>query len=292
MGIEAERETAPAPAGLPVTAAARRLGLSASTLRSWERRYGLGPSLRTPGGHRRYSAADLAALQRLRQLIAAGMATATAARAVSPRAPRGGHGPGPRDPAGRLAASVDGLDAGRALRTAERVVAERGPGAAWTEVFAPLLRRLGERWGTTGEGVEREHVASDAIGQALTGYTRRARLAAGSCALLAVAAPGEGHVLPLQALAAALAEHAVPAQVLTALPVPALHAAVDALRPAVLLVWAHSAETADSRVPDGLVGRVPAVYVGGPGWPPRLPVSVGALSDLPEAVAAVRAWAG
>src|SRR3954447_23880652 len=111
MRIDAGHETAPAPAGLPVTAAARRLGVSASTLRSWERRYGLGPSLRTPGGHRRYSATDLAALQRLQQLIAAGRATATAARGVSPGATRGRPMPAPRESAGRLAGAVDGLDA-------------------------------------------------------------------------------------------------------------------------------------------------------------------------------------
>jgi MerR family transcriptional regulator, light-induced transcriptional regulator len=292
MGRNGERETAPAPAGLPVTAAAGRLGLSASTLRSWERRYGLGPTLRTPGGHRRYSGADLAALQQLQQLIAAGMATATAARAVSPKPPRGRRVSGPRDPAEQLRAAVDVLDAGRALRAAEKVLAERGPALAWTDVFAPLLRRLGERWGATGEGTEREHVASDAVGHALMGYTRRARLLPGRCALLAVAAPGEGHVLPLQALVAALAEHAVPAQVLTALPPLGLHAAVDALEPAVLLVWAHSAETADGRVPGALVGQVPAVYVGGPGWLGQLPAAVSALPDLPAAVAAVRAWAG
>ena len=34
-------------------------GMPQSTLRTWERRYGLGPSARTAGGHRRYSAADL-----------------------------------------------------------------------------------------------------------------------------------------------------------------------------------------------------------------------------------------
>jgi DNA-binding transcriptional MerR regulator len=292
MRMEAEHETAPAPAGLPVAAAARRLGLSASTLRSWERRYGLGPSLRTPGGHRRYSAADLTALQQLQQLTAEGMATATAARAVGPPAATRRRGSGPRDPAERLAMAVEHLDVGQALRAAERVVAESGPAAAWTDVFAPLLQRFGERWARTGEGVEREHVASDAIGQALTGYTRRARLTPGRCALLAAAAPGEGHVLPLQALAAALAEHALPAPVLTALPVPALLAAVEALEPAVLLVWAQAPETADGRVPGGLVGRVPAVYVGGPGWPEELPAEVSALADLPAAVAAVRAWAG
>jgi DNA-binding transcriptional MerR regulator len=292
MPSDAQHETADAPAGLPVAAAARRLGLSASTLRSWERRYGLGPSLRTPGGHRRYSAADLVALQQLRQLTESGMATATAARAVRPPAPRRSRGSDRRDPAGRLAAAVEALDAPRARRTAQAVVARWGPATAWTEVFAPLLRRLGDRWEDTGDGVEREHVASDAIGLVLSDYSRRARLTGGRCALLAVAAPGEAHVLPLQALAAALAEHGVPAHVLTALPVPALHAAVETLEPAVLLVWAHAPETADGQVPGGLVGRVPAVYVGGPGWPQQLPDAVAALPDLPAAVAAVRAWAG
>jgi DNA-binding transcriptional MerR regulator len=290
MRTAAERETAPA--GLPVTASARRLGLSASTLRSWERRYGLGPSLRTSGGHRRYSAADLAALQQMRRLTTAGMATATAARAVSGQAARRAQVSGVRDPVGRLTAAVDGLDARRAVRAAEGVVAERGPATAWTDEFAPLLRRLGERWDSTGGGVEREHVASDAIGQALAGYVRRARLPRDRCALLAVAAPGEGHVLPLQALAAALAEHAVPALVLTALPVPALHAAVDAIKPAVLLVWAQLPQTADGRVPAGLTGQVAAVYVGGPGWSRQLPTEVDALPDLRAAVGAVRAWAG
>ena len=44
---------------------ARDLGISAPTLRSWERRYGLAPSVRTLGGHRRYSPADVNRLKTL-----------------------------------------------------------------------------------------------------------------------------------------------------------------------------------------------------------------------------------
>lgn len=47
---------------------ARELGLSAPTLRSWERRYGIGPSARTLGGHRRYGPEDVARLKRLVEL--------------------------------------------------------------------------------------------------------------------------------------------------------------------------------------------------------------------------------
>ena len=44
-----------APIEWPVGVVADWLGIPASTLRTWERRYGLGPSERTRGGHRRYT---------------------------------------------------------------------------------------------------------------------------------------------------------------------------------------------------------------------------------------------
>ena len=38
---------------------ARRLGVAAATLRTWHRRYDVGPTGRTEGGHRRYVLRDL-----------------------------------------------------------------------------------------------------------------------------------------------------------------------------------------------------------------------------------------
>lgn len=67
---------------LTVGAAARRLGIAAPTLRSWERRYGLSPSARSTGGHRRYDANDLARLRAMLQLVNRGVPTAAAAEAV------------------------------------------------------------------------------------------------------------------------------------------------------------------------------------------------------------------
>src|ERR1700712_5609807 len=43
---------------LQVSAAARRVGVAPSTLRTWDRRYGIGPTDHTPGRHRRYSPDD------------------------------------------------------------------------------------------------------------------------------------------------------------------------------------------------------------------------------------------
>jgi DNA-binding transcriptional MerR regulator len=55
--------------------AAARAGVSEPVLRMWERRYGLAPSARSAGGHRRYSQGDVAVVRRAVALIATGMMT-------------------------------------------------------------------------------------------------------------------------------------------------------------------------------------------------------------------------
>jgi transposase-like protein len=65
---------------LSVAAVARRLGVAPSTLRTWDRRYGLGPSSHRAGSHRRYGAADLERLVVMRRLTLDGVQPAEAAR--------------------------------------------------------------------------------------------------------------------------------------------------------------------------------------------------------------------
>lgn len=65
---------------LTVAAVARRLGVAPATLRTWDRRYGLGPSEHTAGAHRRYSSADLARLVVMRRLTLEGVSPAEAAQ--------------------------------------------------------------------------------------------------------------------------------------------------------------------------------------------------------------------
>ena len=64
---------------LTVAAVARRLGVAPATLRTWDRRYGLGPSEHIEGEHRRYCPGDLAKLTMMRRLIIAGVAPVEAA---------------------------------------------------------------------------------------------------------------------------------------------------------------------------------------------------------------------
>ncbi len=82
-----DRETGTAggpPADLPepkltVAAAARRLGVAPSTLRTWERRYGIGPSAHEAGRHRRYAPDDIARLELMQHALLRGASAADAA---------------------------------------------------------------------------------------------------------------------------------------------------------------------------------------------------------------------
>lgn len=65
---------------LKVAVVARRLGVAPATLRTWARRYGLGPSAHVAGAHRQYSAGDLTRLVVMRRLTLEGVAPAEAAR--------------------------------------------------------------------------------------------------------------------------------------------------------------------------------------------------------------------
>ena len=63
-----------------VGAVSSRLSVTASTLRTWERRYGVGPSFRTQGGHRRYTELDIDRVELMRRLLARGISARDAAR--------------------------------------------------------------------------------------------------------------------------------------------------------------------------------------------------------------------
>ncbi|MDF3299223.1 MerR family transcriptional regulator [Streptomyces tropicalis] len=90
---------------------ARRLGVSPTTLRSWDRRYGLGPAARADGRHRRWTPDDVAMMQEMCRLTASGVPPAEAARAAREFAEArtaGDAGPAvPEVPAG-TAGPVDG----------------------------------------------------------------------------------------------------------------------------------------------------------------------------------------
>ncbi|OZM75280.1 MerR family transcriptional regulator [Amycolatopsis antarctica] len=78
---------------MPVASVARRLGVAPSTLRTWDRRYGLGPSGHTDGRHRRYGPADIARLELMQRALLRGASTAEAARYALDQVPRSADAP-------------------------------------------------------------------------------------------------------------------------------------------------------------------------------------------------------
>jgi MerR family transcriptional regulator, light-induced transcriptional regulator len=87
---------------LTVSGAARRLGVAPGTLRTWDRRYGIGPTDHARGRHRRYSATDMARLEPMRHALVQGASPAEAARYARAALPADGTSPSvdPGDPPG------------------------------------------------------------------------------------------------------------------------------------------------------------------------------------------------
>ena len=281
-------------AGLSAGEAARRIGVAVTTIRTWDRRYGLGPSYREPGRHRRYNEHDLARLELMRRLTIDGVDAAEAARIAKatsdPAAPAPTDStplpptrtPGTAKGLRRAALALDPADVDRLLNLA---LAD-GVVRAWTAMIAPALRGLGSQYAIAGRYIAAEHLLSGAVSAALAHVPRphtRPRV-------LLACTPDEQHSLPLEALAAALAECGVASRMLGArVPAHALRDALARTGPAAVLIWAHSPATADGDQIAAAAGTRPRpaiVAACGPGWDPAsLPDGVLLLTGFRQALA-------
>jgi MerR family transcriptional regulator, light-induced transcriptional regulator len=296
---------------LGVAAVARRIGVAPATLRSWHRRYGIGPSGYSSGSRRAYTAEDVARLEAMHAAMVRGASAATAARAAlaaDPAAPapdlppepgrHGGRGlrlpdAGPRVRGlGRAASALD-TDAVDAVLADS--IADLGVAATWDEVARPVLVAIAERWQRTATGVETEHLLSECLLRAFHRTVDQVRATGPARPVLLAAVPREAHNLPLAALAAVLAERGVGARSLGSLPEASLRAAVHRTGPVAVFLWAHGP---GPHLP-GLFADLPQTrpgcrwFVGGPGWagqdlPPEVEAggSLTAVADLLERAAA------
>ncbi|MFF8682763.1 MerR family transcriptional regulator [Streptomyces sp. NPDC015237] len=324
MGLDRDDETdagadARSGGGLTTGEVARRLGVAPTTVRSWDRRYGLGPAAHTGGRHRRWTAGDLARLERMCALTATGLPPAEAARlALGEAAPdTRPRRPAPRPPSPErsragtgmrlgdvrqeckgIARSALRLDAAALDKLLEDAIEEHGLVAAWTEVIMPTLQAVGRKWETAGERyVEVEHFLSWHVSGALRRHAPPVVADRPGATTVLACVPAENHTLPLEVLAAALAERGLPVRMFGgALPVESLVTAVRRTGPAAVGLWAQSRTTASrplaqhvSAIEWGVRGarRKPVVLTLGPGWAGQTSPGLPHPPGLSEAVAVV-----
>ncbi len=148
---------------LPMRAVSQRTGLSADTIRVWERRYGVVSPERTDGNARRYSEDDVQRLLALKAAVASGRSIGDLAELTN-------------DVLRSLAPTVSSNDEGDALVDAYLTALKRfdvaeceallarammlSPSVLVFAVAAPILRAVGSEWEARSLSVAEEHLAS------------------------------------------------------------------------------------------------------------------------------------
>ena len=261
-------------ARLTVAAVARRLGIAPGTLRTWDRRYGLGPSDHCVGEHRKYTQLDFARLLYMHKLVISGVSPAEAAKLAVAHQPEFAPNELSSIPTvdGHLVTSLyrasQVLDRTAVEQGIREQVEKAGVAATWVNLLVPLLCLIGEEWERTGEGIASEHMVSDVIKKVLGEQIKVAHPRNQVPVLLACIGE-EMHSLAITALAASLADLDIQVQFLGArTPTEAINEVVRRCAPPAIFLWAQLPENASIEVLNSLpvVRPTPRVILGGPGW--------------------------
>jgi DNA-binding transcriptional MerR regulator len=260
---------------LTVAAVARRIGVAPATLRTWDRRYDLGPSEHVEGEHRRYCPTDLAKLMTMRRLIVAGVAPADAAeqaknfkgelkvkKIVKNFEVR-------EEVVDALYKALQSFDRAFVEETISHEISEYGVEGAWSDVIVPTLFLIGQDWETEQKGIEVEHLFSEILKRTMHNQVVELKKPLNSRPVLLAAVGEELHSLPVYALAAALCGRNIQTYVLGArTPLIALSAVVSRVAPPAIFLWAQLPKNAETKYWEEMpsIRPAPRIVLGGPGW--------------------------
>jgi methylmalonyl-CoA mutase cobalamin-binding subunit len=222
-----------------IGAVSRATGLSADTLRVWQKRYGFPVPRRKPSGHRLYSDSDVRRLRRISEAIARGHRPGHVVRmsepglqsllvsSGKPLARAASAQPALR-PLLPLVRAHDGAGLGQALLAD---AAALGPPEFLRRRVAPLVEEVGDAWARGAIGVHHEHFFSEKLEDVLRTVRLPFERALSRPAVLLATLPGETHALGLQMAALVVAVSGAAPVVLGAdTPVPDIVAAARARR--------------------------------------------------------------
>lgn len=197
--------------------AAQRVGITAATLRAWERRYAVISPRRTDAGYRIYDEHDVDVLRSMKELISQGWQPGLAAEeavrrvTIAPTGPTLPTGDGDH-PAHHLEAPALGveliaaaaaMDVGELTAVLDQLFALNSFENVMSQHLFPTLEALGEAWSDGRVSVAGEHLASHAVMRRLAvAYEAAATYGHGPRVALGLA-PGNRHEIGLLAFAVA-----------------------------------------------------------------------------------------
>lgn len=283
---------------------ARRTGVAVSTLRAWERRYGVLDPERTSGGHRVYAERDVLRVRRMAALLDDGYSASDAAAWINDHADEVGtnlvelRNEDPRELAQvrrHLRLAIDRFEASEVERILDRCYARFEPGFVLDEILFPVLRWAGEGWQDDPRAIAREHFVTNVVRPRLLRQVRQA--ATNPNRVCVAAAPeGENHDIGLIGAASLVALAGWQVHFLGAhTPAAALERAVKELGANGVLLGAVGRPTATAIIEAAPDFGEAAVVAGGTGFRPddelpwvRARVHTGPVSEVPETLADLR----
>jgi MerR family transcriptional regulator, light-induced transcriptional regulator len=270
----------------------RRLAVSDHVLRAWESRYGLLQPVRSPGGFRLYSEADVSRVRRMQALVAQGLSAAEAARVAlaedeavlagdraapgTAAEPRADLGPAAAsDWPGALRGALDAFDEPAAQAVFDRLMSDLSLTTMLREVVLPYLAELGERWVQGTASIAQEHFASNLIRGRLAGLARGWGDGHGPRAVLACPS-GELHDLALMIFGIAMNRRGWRIDYLGAnTPVDELTRAAQARHPDLVVLAATRPENLESLTAELMVlARHTSLVLAGAGATAQLAAAV------------------
>jgi DNA-binding transcriptional MerR regulator len=188
-----------------VKAAAIATGVSESSLRTWERRYGVPTPARSPSGRRQYEEHDLAVIRRMAALVSAGIPASEAADAIKREdAAAMADEPVPvveHPLVGELVDASLAYDEPSITKIVQQAL-KSGWAAALGDVLFPALNLIGLYWGEGRVSCATEHFTTEVIRRELAAaIAARPRAPDGAPGVLLACPEAERHDLGLLALA-------------------------------------------------------------------------------------------
>ena len=220
-----------------INVVAQKTGISAATLRAWERRYGIPVPRRTESSYRVYSDDDVALIERVRSLCGDGMSPSEAAKVVLSEASQPIEHAHLGDPyeqvREQIVNAVERFDPDGIEMSVNRALTLGSASVICEQVIVPVMFRIGQLWHSGDITIAQEHIATQLLETTARKLIGLLQPPPGSRRVLLGCFAEDEHALPLYGIALHLAEASFRTLMLGArTPPAAIRQSVQHLKPA------------------------------------------------------------